>query len=184
MSKFFITKYGLAVSLVDNSVLRQLKDVMLDRADNDTIRRLLKDRLISPEQRESNDASNNVLLLNGSLDRIHAAVEESSVRVRPRYEPDEDRESAQTKREEHVQRKTGRWGRTPVGYVGYKKTRQPDLTGPVAAIYETLINSNGDPMTAKELMKRHRTISPQTVRWAIQALRQRGLAETHELESR
>lgn len=178
-SKHFVTRQGLAVGLVDNSVQKKLQDVLINRSDPETLRTLVEHGLIQEERRADNQANNNTLVLNGSVDRIRQAVQESSVMVlSPFLKTD-----PQGRANENAPRKNGNgkprrfWGRTPILYEIKPRKRIPVLTGPTETLYSTLRDAKKG-MTAKELMTKHKDMTEITIRWALQALRQKGLVQS------
>lgn len=169
MSKFYATKFGIAASLVDAKVHQEIKGAVSGNAPALVAQRLIRDGYIAEDLRSGTNIT--ALATNGTLDQLRSVIEslhQPTERVVPHKSP------------RHADPSKQHWGRTPVGYVIQppKGTDLPLLSPAAKAVYDMLRDT---PQSAAELARKARSLNPGTVRWAIQMLRQKGLALSQPL---
>lgn len=176
MHRYFVTKFGIAASLVDAKIHTEIKEAVGGTAPTLVQQRLVRDGYLALDQRQADGVDHNTLAVNGVLDQVRLVISSLQGNV------------AATKSHHQTAARNvpiptpsfpgnkHHWGRTPVGYVSLPpKARMPALTPSARAIYEALRDT---PQSAQELARKFRNYNPATVKWALQYLRQKGLAQS------
>jgi len=84
--RYFITRNGVAATLVDAKLHSEIKEALEGKADTLTTQRLLRDEMIGVDRREPMKHDHNALALNGVLDQVRSVVTRLQERAEP-YAP-------------------------------------------------------------------------------------------------
>jgi hypothetical protein len=162
---FFVTNEGISAALGSGEILGNLKSVLLSQAAPRVIGQLKKRGFIAPEKRKNPlRVEHNALVLDGVIDRIRTiAAPQRTNGGKPAEEP------------------RSRLLAPRIGYVAVRPGSSPrDLTPSTEQVYKAL---GKRPQRIGEIAEKVKDVHPNTIRWAIQILRQRRLVKSIVLES-